>query len=364
MSIYLLAHNLSLFLTRLGFSRTELFFLSLLVFVAVLASLSTFKFVNILVLSILEKRFQNASIGLWRKIFDHLGTASVLFYSFYAMSIILPWPRVIHILLTSIFIFIVVMSIIDVIRICVENVVRIYLRFKNNVSEATVKMVINLINVVDTIVMWLIAALVALWIADIDVQGLVNGLGIASIIVAFSFQNSLKDLFAFFTLYIDRSFAVGDYIAFGNNGFAGTIKEIHLRTTRIRALRGNELVVSNYELTNSIIENYHRMGYRRVSFPVKIKQTPAATADNLENTVVQFKQLFNRPDIKDRTEVKSVTVDELSDYGIQIKIIYRFLHDGDTGNYFAHLAYKEKINLGVMRILQSNGLELNQTLVV
>ena len=72
----------------------------------------------------------------------------------------------------------------------------------------------------------------------------------------------------------DRPFEIGDFIAVGE--FQGTIERLGIKTTRIASLGGEQIVMSNKDLTDSRVRNYRRMERRRVVFPLGgTYQTPA-----------------------------------------------------------------------------------------
>ena len=97
----------------------------------------------------------------------------------------------------------------------------------------------------------------------VDVTGLATGLGIGGIAVALAVQNILGDLFASFSIYLDKPFVLGDFLTI--DSYAGTVEKIGVKTTRIRSISGEQLVFSNSDLLSSRIRNYGRMEDRRVA---------------------------------------------------------------------------------------------------
>ena len=114
------------------------------------------------------------------------------------------------------------------------------------------------------IVVWLIAFLFILDNLNIQITGLVTGLGIGGVAIAFAAQNVLTDLFNYFTIFFDKPFDIGDFIITGE--YRGTIEHIGVKSTRIRSLSGEQLIISNTDLVNSRINNYKRMQQRRINF--------------------------------------------------------------------------------------------------
>ncbi|MCB0368787.1 MAG: mechanosensitive ion channel family protein, partial [Bdellovibrionales bacterium] len=104
--------------------------------------------------------------------------------------------------------------------------------------------------------------LIGLSNVGVNVGALLAGLGVGGIAVALAAQNVLGDLLASLSIVLDKPFVVGDFIIVGEE--AGTVEMIGIKTTRIRRLSGEELVISNKDLLESRIRNYKRMWERRV----------------------------------------------------------------------------------------------------
>lgn len=98
-----------------------------------------------------------------------------------------------------------------------------------------------------------------------NVTTLIAGLGVGGIAVALATQNILGDLFASFSIVMDRPFVIGEFIDVDGT-FLGTVENIGLRTTRLRSLTGEQLVLSNNDLIKCRLRNYKRMEERRILF--------------------------------------------------------------------------------------------------
>lgn len=119
----------------------------------------------------------------------------------------------------------------------------------------------DMIKLIARIVLWVFGAIFVLSNLGIEVTSLIAGLGIGGIAVAFALQGVLSDLFASFSIYFDKPFRIGDFITIGTE--SGTVEKIGIKTTRLRTLQGEELVVSNAELTTARVQNFKRMEERR-----------------------------------------------------------------------------------------------------
>ncbi len=121
----------------------------------------------------------------------------------------------------------------------------------------------DLIRLMSRITLWALGIIFVLSNLGIEVTSLIAGLGIGGIAIAFALQGILSDLFASFSIYFDKPFRIGDYVVLGAD--SGTVEKIGIKSTRIRTLQGEELVVSNAELTTARVQNFKKMQERRIS---------------------------------------------------------------------------------------------------
>src|SRR5689334_12471553 len=118
------------------------------------------------------------------------------------------------------------------------------------------------------VVLWTIIFITALDKFGVNVTTLVTGLGIGGVAIALAVQNVLGDLFAALSIVFDKPFDVGDSIAVDQ--MQGTVERIGLKTTRVRSISGEQIIISNSELLKSRIRNYKRQLDRRVAFTTDV----------------------------------------------------------------------------------------------
>lgn len=138
----------------------------------------------------------------------------------------------------------------------------------------------GVISVLVNVVVWLLAAILILDNLGVNVTALVAGLGVGGIAIGLAAQGIFSDLFAALAILFDRPFRVGDTISYGTS--TGTVEHIGLKTTRIRALSGEQLVMANTKLLEQQVANLRRIEERRVvlTFGI-IYQTPPALIEAL-----------------------------------------------------------------------------------
>jgi small-conductance mechanosensitive channel len=176
---------------------------------------------------------------------------------------------------------------------------------------------------------------------NIDLSGIVVGLGVGGIAIALALQNILGDAFSAFLIYFDRPFEIGDSIVIGE--YCGTVKKIGIRSTRLQLLQGEELVISNRELTTSSIRNFKKLRKRRVIFKFgvavntsldKLKIIPAIIENIIKN--VKF------------AEFSRVHFTEIGDFSHNFEVVYYM----ETPDYTKYLDAKEEINLAIIEAFE------------
>ncbi len=138
--------------------------------------------------------------------------------------------------------------------------------WQKKMKDSNNRIALKWISGVIKFLIWIIALILFLDNIGVRINSLVAGLGIGGLAFAFAAQVILEDVFCFFTIFFDRPFELGDFIIAGEH--MGTVEHIGIKTTRLRALSGEQLVFSNTDLTGSRIRNYKTMEQRRVLFNI------------------------------------------------------------------------------------------------
>jgi small-conductance mechanosensitive channel len=126
------------------------------------------------------------------------------------------------------------------------------------------------------IVIWSLAALLALENLGIHVGPLLAGLGIGGIALALAVQTMLSDLLASLSIALDKPFGVGDFLTVDD--CQGTVEYIGLKSTRIRSVNGEQIILGNSDLLRSRLRNFGRMMERRALFQLDVHYETPVTA--------------------------------------------------------------------------------------
>ena len=205
-------------------------------------------------------------------------------------------------------------------------------------------------------VIWVLALIFLLDNLGVKISAVVAGLGIGGIAVALAAQAVLGDLFSYFVIFFDKPFAVGDFIVVGDK--MGVVENIGIKTTRIRALSGEQLVFSNTDLTNSRVHNFKKMEKRRVVFKLGVTyQTPAEKLKRIPQIVKDI--ILSQTEAEfDRGHFANY-----GDFSLNFEFVY-YVHGADYAKY---MDIQQAINLAVFETFEKESIEFaypTQTLFV
>jgi small-conductance mechanosensitive channel len=191
------------------------------------------------------------------------------------------------------------------------------------------------------LILWSVVLLTGLAMLGFEIAPALAGLGVGGIAVALAVQNILGDLFASLSIIFDQPFVIGDFIIVGD--LPGTVEHVGLKTTRVRALSGEQLVFSNSDLLNSRIRNFKQMAERRILFRFgvqydtghdKLSRIPGIVQEIVEGVEqVRF----------DRAHFAS-----FGDSSLDFEVVYFML----VPEFLAYMDAQQRINLELYRRME------------
>jgi small-conductance mechanosensitive channel len=194
---------------------------------------------------------------------------------------------------------------------------------------------------------YIFAFLYLLYVSKIDLSGAVVGLGVTGIAIAFALQSILGDAFSAFSIYFDRPFEIGDYVIIGNN--EGTVTSISMKSTRIKLLQGEELVISNKEITGGSLRNFKKMESRRIVFSVGVTyDTPLEKLKKIPMLLQKIVQSC------DNVEFQRVHFKELGTFSLNFEVVYII----KSPEYVKYLDTQQTINYGIKEAFEKENIEL------
>jgi len=192
--------------------------------------------------------------------------------------------------------------------------------------------------------LWAVVLLSILANVGVNITAFVASLGVGGIAVALAVQNILGDLFASLSIAVDKPFEVGDFIVTTN--IVGTVAHVGVRSTRVRALSGEQIVISNTELLKQTINNYKQMLERRIVFKFRVSYDTSADQAEEISRVVERVIRANEKVRFDRAHLLAFGPEAL-----EYEVVYIVLEP----DYNTYMDLQQRINLALMRELEQMG---------
>ena len=195
------------------------------------------------------------------------------------------------------------------------------------------------------LVVWIAGLLFLLDNLGFDITAVVAALGIGGIAVALAAQALLGDLFSYFVILFDRPFEIGDYVVFGDIG--GSVEKIGIKTTRLRSPAGEQITVSNSDLTSTSIRNYKRMESRRIVFYVRVAYGTPAEKLRLIPTILEEVVSAEKMAAFDRAHFASY-----GEWNLSFEVVYTVI----TADYALYMDMQQRINMALYERFQTEGI--------
>lgn len=275
----------------------------------------------------------------------------IVYWAVNSLSLSPKADKVVTVIIAVIIAYFVIRLISSTIQIILST----YISKQENGAEK-VKQIGGLMIIIN-IFIWILGGIFLFDNLGYDVSTILTGVGIGGIAIALAAQNIIGDLFNYFVIFFDKPFEVGDAINVDDKN--GTIEYIGVKTTRLRSLAGEQIVIANSDLTKSRVHNFKRQENRRVEFNInviyrtsteKLRKIPEIIKAIIEDT----------PD----TRFDRAHFSKFSDYGLTITVVY-FITVAD---YLKYMDNQQSINLRIIEAFQKEKIAMqfreDKTMVV
>jgi small-conductance mechanosensitive channel len=159
-------------------------------------------------------------------------------------------------------------------------------RVGDGAPESALSNATAIIRVLVSVALFALAIVVILDNLGVNVTALVAGLGIGGIAIGLAAQGIFSDLFAALAILFDKPFRRGDMVRYGTT--TGTVEKIGLKTTRLRGVGGEQVIMANTKLLEQELHNVTDARVRRIFLPFGlVYQTPSETIERLQEIVAQ-----------------------------------------------------------------------------
>jgi small-conductance mechanosensitive channel len=203
------------------------------------------------------------------------------------------------------------------------------------------------IGFIARLAVWASIILAVLSTLGVKITALIAGLGVGGVAAALAVQTLLADVIASLSIYFDRPFDIGEFIVTSDG--VGTVQRISMRSTRVRALGGEELIFSNGDLLRKTIRNFGRMQERRIVFEVGVEYgTPTEKLRALPGILGEI--VSSTPDTRlDRAHFK-----EFGAFALVFEVVYYVL----SPDYTLFMDRQQSINFTIAERFEEIGLSM------
>ena len=203
---------------------------------------------------------------------------------------------------------------------------------------------------------WIVGSLVYLQSLGMKMAAIWALLSAGGIGVGLALKDPAMELFAYLMILLDKPFRVGQFINIGDTW--ATIERIGVRSTRLRNVRGELVVMNNSSLTNGVISNFADMPTRRLLYRIGV--TYDTSLELMEKVPAIISSVVNSTEHATFNRCHFV---EFADSSLNFELVYYI----DTRDYMVAMDAQQYINLGIMKLFDQSGIEFafpTQTILV
>ena len=193
---------------------------------------------------------------------------------------------------------------------------------------------------------WIVVSLIVLQSQGVKLTVIWGLLSAGGIGLGLALKEPAQELFAYLMILIDKPFTIGQFIAV--DSVSATVEKIGVRSTHLRSLRGEIVVINNSTLTSSNIENFATMQQRRMIYSIGV--TYQTTADQIQSIPTTIQTIIENTN---HTIFNRCHFTTFGDYSLNFEIVYYI----DNRDYTLAMDIQQSINLSIMRKFEEQGIE-------
>lgn len=180
-----------------------------------------------------------------------------------------------------------------------------------------------------------------------DILSLLAGLGIGGLAIALAAQDAVKNIIGGFSIFWDKPFQIDDYVELA--GEAGSVREVGIRSTRLRTIGGTTIVIPNSKVADSVIENFSARSARRITLNIGL--TYDTTADKMEEAMQIIQSTIQAVEGTNPDDIM-VRFVNFGAYSLDLEVVYWITNMSDW-KMIIH-----SVNMGIKRNLDNAGIEM------
>ena len=233
--------------------------------------------------------------------------------------------------------------------VIIRLVNRIGIRFLQSVarrSDSDLEQVFKSMQPLVQTLVWIIGALILFQSHGVQLAAIWALLSAGGIGVGLALKEPAQELFAYLMILLDKPFTVGQFINVGS--IYATVEKIGVRSTHLRSLRGEAVVMNNSALTNSTVLNFADMQTRRMIYSLGV--TYSTSVEQMKAIPAWVEQIIKATP---NTSFDRCHFTEFGDSSLNLELVYYI----DTRDYTTALNAQQAVNLGIMECFSREGID-------
>ena len=195
-------------------------------------------------------------------------------------------------------------------------------------------------------VVWGIGTLVLLQSLGVKMTVIWGLLSAGGIGIGLALKEPAQELFAYLMILLDKPFTVGQFITVGST--SATVERIGVRSTHLRSLRGEQVVMNNSSLTSSTILNFAEMAQRRMIYSIGV--TYDTSVEQMKAIPSMIRSII---DAQEHSTFNRCHFTEFADSSLNFELVYYI----DTRDFTVALNEQQAINIGIMEAFAREGID-------
>ena len=224
--------------------------------------------------------------------------------------------------------------------------IRSLTEFTSKVDDPSIISMISSLTPLIKALTWTIGSIFFLQNIGVQMTAIWALLSAGGIGAGLALKDPVQEFFEYITILLDKPFQKGEFIK--SESVLGMVERVGVRSSRIRSINGEVIVMSNSALTNGIISNYAQMKKRRLVHKLGVIYETSPTIMKRIPSIIE----------KIVEETKDASFDrchftDFGDFSLNFELVYYI----PTNNYLAAMEAQQTINLKIIEEFSANNIE-------
>ncbi|AAP99836.1 MULTISPECIES: mechanosensitive ion channel family protein [Prochlorococcus] len=233
-----------------------------------------------------------------------------------------------------------------IVRLINRVLIRLITSWAQKINDPAVSTMLRSLSPMVRALIWCIGVVFYLNNMGVQMAAIWALLSAGGIGAGLALKEPVQEFFEYITILLDKPFQNGQFIHI--DGVWARVERVGVRSTRMRSINGEIIVMSNSSLTNGVISNYAEMESRRLVHKIGVVyNTKYSQMESIPNIIKSIVEETNDA-IFDRCHFI-----EFGESSLDFELVYYI----PTNNYLSAMNAQQRINLEIMRVFEREGIE-------